>query len=120
MAELDLVTPGMMMAEITPRLGPRAMAAAPLRRSPSSLGTIFAIALARLGRPVSIIARGGNDRIGDWMIDALANAEVGMTRLALRHGPVPLLLPARHARSPPAAAAILADPSRGTGIDGKR
>ncbi|MDQ3780723.1 MAG: hypothetical protein M3354_09300 [Chloroflexota bacterium] len=65
MAELDLVTPGMMMAEFTPRLGPRAMAAAPLRRSPSGLGAIFAIALARLGRQVGIISRVGDDRIDD-------------------------------------------------------
>lgn len=74
MADLDVLSLGMMMAEVAPPRAGTSVAESPdLVLFPSGSATIFAIALARLGARVGTLSRVGDDDLGRWMI-AQANA----------------------------------------------
>ena len=100
MTDLDVLTLGMMMAEISPpRLGPRVVEAEALGLLPSGSATIFAMALARLGGRVGMISRVGDDEIGRWMIDQLASAGIDIGQVAVVPGQLsPLALASVDAR----------------------
>ena len=71
-SDLDVVTLGMMMAEISPpRLGVRIAEAESLVLFPAGSATIFCVALARLGGRVGLISKVGEDEIGRWMLRTL-------------------------------------------------
>ena len=70
--DLDVVTLGMMMAEVSPpRLGVRFADAESLVLFPAGSATIFSVALARLGGRVGLISRVGDDELGRWMLRTL-------------------------------------------------
>ncbi len=76
-ADLDVLTIGMMMGEVSPpRLGVRIGEADHLLLFPSGSATIFSLALARLGGRVGLISRVGDDELGRWMRATLASAGV--------------------------------------------
>jgi 5-dehydro-2-deoxygluconokinase len=84
--DLDVVSLGMMMAEISPpRLGLRVDESDVLSLHVAGSATIFSLALARLGGRVGLISRIGDDQLGRWLlkqaraegIDTAAIATVG-------------------------------------------
>ena len=77
MPDLDVLTLGMMMGEVSPpRLGVRVGEAESLVLFPSGSATIFAMALARLGGRVGLISRVGDDELGRWMRATLEEAGI--------------------------------------------
>lgn len=75
--ELDVLTIGMMMAEVSPpKLGLRIGEAEHLVLFPSGSATIFSLALARLGGRIGLISRVGDDDLGRWMRTTLAASGV--------------------------------------------
>src|SRR5215203_6848171 len=76
-ADLDVLTLGMMMGEVAP---PRAGAGFGDGRGlvlfPSGSMTIFALALARLGARVGLLSRVGDDDLGRWMRERVADAGI--------------------------------------------
>jgi sugar/nucleoside kinase (ribokinase family) len=76
-ADLDVLTLGMMMGEVAP---PRAGAGLGDGRGlvlfPSGSMTIFALALARLGARVGLLSRVGDDELGRWMRECVAEAGI--------------------------------------------
>jgi sugar/nucleoside kinase (ribokinase family) len=83
MRDLDVVTLGTMMAEISPpRAGVRIAEAEHLTLFPAGSATIFALALARLGGRIGLISRVGDDELGRWMRSTLAAAGVDATEIS--------------------------------------
>lgn len=81
--DLDVLSLGMMMGEVSPRQAGNTVADAPeLMLTPSGSATIFAIALARLGARVGAISRVGDDDLGRWMSAALARAGIDASNVA--------------------------------------
>ncbi len=72
-SDLDVLTIGMMMGEVSPpRFGVRIGEADHLLLFPSGSATIFSLALARLGGRIGLISRVGDDELGWWMQATLA------------------------------------------------
>ena len=81
--ELDVLTIGMMMAEVSPpKLGLRIGEADHLVLFPSGSATIFSLALARLGGRIGLISRVGDDDLGRWMCSTLAASGVDTSGIA--------------------------------------
>ena len=79
MADLDVISIGTMMAEISPaRAGVTIGETDELLLAPSGSATNFVLALTRLGVKVGFVSRVGDDDLGRWMIAALAGAGVDM------------------------------------------
>ncbi len=75
--DLDVLTIGMMMGEVSPpRFGVRIGEADHLLLFPAGSATIFSLALARLGGRIGLISRVGDDELGRWMQSTLAAAGI--------------------------------------------
>ncbi len=81
--DLDVLTIGMMMGEVSPpRLGVRIGDADHLLLFPSGSATIFSLALARLGGRIGLISRVGDDELGRWMRETLDTAGIDTAGIA--------------------------------------
>lgn len=92
--DLDVVSVGMMMAEISPpRLGVRIDESDVLSLHVAGAATIFGLALARLGGRIGLISKVGDDRLGHWLIQTLRDEGIDTDAIEIVRGQLtPLLL----------------------------
>lgn len=80
--DLDVITIGSIMAEISPdRHSVRVTEAEMLVMAQAGSATTFALACARLGGCPGLIARVGNDEVGRWIVRTLANGGVNTNEI---------------------------------------
>ena len=80
---LDLLVIGTALVEITPdQPGASLVAAEKLIPFPSGAAANFALALARLGRKVGFFSRVGDDELGQWLCERLAQHGVDTSLVA--------------------------------------
>lgn len=85
--DLDVVTLGMMMAEMSPpRHGVSIAQADSLMLFPAGSATIFSVALARLGSRVGLISKVGEDELGRWMLRTLQDFGIDTTAITVVSG----------------------------------
>jgi sugar/nucleoside kinase (ribokinase family) len=92
--DLDVITLGMMMAEISPpRLGLRIDESEVLSLHIAGAATIFGTALARLGGRVGLISKVGNDQLGSWLLGHVRAEGIDTEAVSIVSGQLtPLLL----------------------------